>query len=107
MIESYLTDKIKFVRESKDEWGVITETTTAEIDARVEDSNRVILDANGNEVASVMLVMVTNAQVVNYEDKIIISKKFGVDYPYKTQKWKIKGIAQVGGFTAEYIEVYV
>lgn len=107
MISSYMTDKIKLVRQTKDEWGSITDTTTDEIDARVEDQNRLVMDSNGNEVVSNMLVILDNGISVNYEDKILIVKKFGVAYPYATQKWKIKSYGQQGGFSGSYIEVYV
>lgn len=107
MISSYMTDKIIIVDVVADEWGSITETDSAQKDARVEDYNRLILDSNGMEVLGEMLIMLETSVNLKYNDKIKIVTKCGNAYEMPDKKFQIKKISLIQGFTAQYKEVYV
>ena len=107
MIDSYMTDKIIIVDVSVDEWGKTTEIESAQIDARVEDYNRLILDKNGMEVLGDMLIMLNSDISLKYNDKIKIKTKCGVVYEQPDKKFQIKKISKIQGFTAIHKEVYV
>lgn len=107
MISSYMTDKIIIVDVVADEWGSITETDSAQKDARVEDYNRLILDSNGMEVLGEMLIMLETSVNLKYNDKIKIVTKCGNVYEMPDKKFQIKKISLIQGFTAQYKEVYV
>lgn len=106
MIESLFTDKVKIVTVSQDKYGVITETESAEIECKIEDENRLILDKNGKEVISNILVFLPKNVTINYEDKIIITKKNEVSYPMPNKKWQIKKFSLVGGWGQSHYEIY-
>lgn len=107
MIGSYLTDIIKIISVSSDKYGKITETESAEIKARVEDYNKLIMSVDGKETMASIYVAVKSNNSIKYADKIKIVKKNGVTYFDTSKKWQIKSLYVAGGFSQQIIEVYL
>jgi hypothetical protein len=106
-VSVFFQDKIIIVSVEIDDNGVVTETQSDEINARVEDYNKLIIDSKGQETLAAMIIFLDPEHVVNNEDKIIVVNKDGVTYPYSTKKWKIKKSPVIHGFNAHHRELYL
>ena len=107
MIKNYLKDTIKIIYNSVNEWGVSIQNESADIPARVEDSNKLIIDKNGKEVQANTLIMIDSGYEPKYEDMIRIIKKQGTDYLLKDKKFIIKYMSKEGGFGFSHWEIYL
>ncbi len=107
MIDLYFIDKIVILKVTEDKYGVRTESPTEEIDARVEDWNKLVTDKNGNEVMANMLVFFNDGVDLDYQDKIILKTKGGVATLQPDKKFLIKSIGLVDGFERSHYEVYL
>jgi hypothetical protein len=105
MIYGLFTDEIKLVSVSQDKYGSITETESAAIKCKVEDDNRLVLDKDGKEAMSSILIFSPKGTQINLNDKIKVTKKNGVEYPEKDRKWQIKTLSLVGGFSRSHYEI--
>jgi hypothetical protein len=101
----YGTDKIKIVNVSTDKYGVKTRTVNDEIDARIKDTNRLIINNRGEQVVGFAVIMIEKGNTVNYGDEILITKRWGKDYKLKDKYFKIQKIEDIGGFSSSYIRV--
>lgn len=107
MVNNYFIDKIVIVSITEDKWSVKTESLSSELDSRVEDSNRLLLNKDGQEVMGDMLVFLDKDTTLKYDDKIIIKTKGGVAYEQPDKRFIIKKIALMQGFTGSHLEVDV
>jgi hypothetical protein len=107
MIGAYLTDSIKIVDTKTDKYGSITTTESAEIPARIEDDNKLLLDSNGKEVVSSAMIIIQSDQIIKYDDKIKIVKKMGESYNLSSKLFQIKKLSKFGNFTGQFYEVYI
>lgn len=103
----YARDKIIIITCTMDENGVIAETDGSEIDANIKDSNRLIIDNNGQEVVGQGTIMVDKDNAVKYGDKIRITERFGIAYPLINKKFKILKIENIGGFSQDLIRITI
>lgn len=104
---SYLTDRIKIVTVSTDEYGKKTESTSEEIRARFEDVNKIIRNSEGQEVMAYVFVAVKTRNALKQQDKIMLVKKNGETYYLASKKWPIKSISEISGTKKQYVEVYL
>ena len=107
MISNYLTDEITIVDVKVDEWGSVTETPTTGVKARVEDTNKLLLNKEGKEVMGSMTVFLKDTETIKYGDKIIITKKHGNDYEQPEKKFQIIKITHYGMFSKKMIEIEI
>lgn len=107
MFNSYATDIIRVIETSYDTNGVLTETESADIKARIEDANQLIRDFEGKEVMPNGLIMFKYDKEIEPFWKIKIRKKHGVDFDQKDKKWEIKKIEELGMFKRTHNEVYI
>lgn len=113
MIGIYSIDEVVIRYEFTDQWGGKTWTTTVPISARVEDSNRLLMNKNGEEVIGSMLIMIDKREltsksiVLKYDDKILIKKRNGIDFEFKDKEWKLITITEIFNFGSVYLELYV
>lgn len=103
----YGTDKIKIVTNTRDKNGVKTRTVGNEIDARIKDSNKIVVNDRGEEVTGNMIIMVEVEKTVNYGDEIIITKRFGSEYKLKDKYFKIHKIEDIGGMSSYYTRLTI
>ena len=102
IINLYLRDRINIISSAKDINGVNTETTVTDIKARIEDTNQVVRDQQGQEVTGNMKVIVTPLAVLTYQSKIQIITKNGLDTntplkKYSNRKLSIRqGLGRIG-----------
>lgn len=107
MMKLYLTDNVIIIRTENDEWGVITEVSSPNTPARVEDTNTLILDANGKEVVGNMLVILDSNIKITYGDKIMIKNKNGEVFDQPDKKFQIKKIEKAGMRKRNMIYVWI
>lgn len=103
----FFTGSIKIISVSKDVNGVITETVGSEINARVEDFNRLIINQRGQENLAEMIIYIDKKYSIKIDDKIMVITKEGNAYFNPLKKWKIIKLANIGGFKLHHIEAYV
>jgi hypothetical protein len=106
MITSYLTDEITIVTVTVDTKGVVTESESSTIKARVEDTNELIRDSKGKEVKANMNIFLSQ-RTLNYQDKVKIKKKNGRNFIQPDKKWEIKKINYQNMFKNRYLELVV
>ena len=104
---TYLTDVVRIITCETDKHGVLTETEGSDIDARIKDYNRLVMDNKGQEVVGAMSVIISKGNAVSYGDKIKIRKRWGVDNELKDKKFVIKKIEGIGGFSQDLIRVII
>jgi hypothetical protein len=103
----YMTDAIKIITCTRDKNGVITETPSTEIPARIKNSNRLVMNSKGQEVVGYATIMIEKDNAVKYDDKIQIIKRWGTDIDTKDKKYIINKIDPIGGFTADLIRIEI
>ena len=106
MIASYNNAKIKIVSSSRDANGVLTETMTDEIDARVEKNQKYIKGPNGIDVQVTGPIFIPADYVLTWDDKIIITEQYG-STALSNKKNAVKDMERVGGFKASHWEVWI
>lgn len=106
MIDIYFTDIINIVSITTNEWGVKTETPSSDIECRIEDLNRLIVNEQGQEVMADILIMMLPQENLKFGDKIIIKKKNGVAYEQPDKKFIVKRKGIMSNFMQQYDEVY-
>jgi hypothetical protein len=107
MIKSYFKDTIRIVSNAVNDWGVSVQNESIDIPARVEDSNKLVIDKNGKEVQANILIMIAESNAPKYEDMIKIRKIKGDDCPLKDKKFIIKSMSKEGGFKSSHWEIYL
>lgn len=109
MILSYLTDLIDIILPAVDEWGVVTKTTQSNIKARVEYSQKMVLNNSGQEVMGLADIFIDPSATITHESKIKVRKINGVDTQIMDKELIIKrGPEKHHGFSGfEYWEVTV
>lgn len=103
----YFTDLIKIVTSSKSKDGVITEVESIDIDARIKDNNKLVMNDKGQEVIGQMTIMIDKNKAVKYGDKIKVVKKWGVAYAMSDKKFVIHSIDNIGGFHEDIIRIEI
>jgi len=107
MIDMYLTDFIDIISIAVDEWGTSNQSVVSNVPARIEDTNKIVFDANGKELVGNILVMVNSVYKIKSSDKIRIRKKAGVSFDIKDKMFAIKSLGEQQGFTATHWEIYL
>jgi hypothetical protein len=107
MIDSYTTDIIRIVDVSQDKYGAGTDTESADINARVEDTNELIRDFNGKEVMPKMLIIFDYDNDIEPFWKIKVRKKNGVDFQQPDKLWEIQKIESLGMFSKTHYEIWI
>jgi hypothetical protein len=107
MISSYFTDVIRIVTVSTDEWGVKTQTESADIKCRVEDLNELIKDDMGQEVIGEMCIFLRYTETLNFGDKVMIKTKSGMTYNQPDKMFIVKKRSQRAMFSSKYLEIIV
>lgn len=107
-VDIYLTDKIDILTPAYDEWGVKTGTSTQpDVKARIEDTNQIVRDKNGQEVTAQALLLIDSSATVDYESKIKLKSRNGVDTQIPSKEFAIKKLARAHGFAASHWEVWL
>lgn len=104
---TYFTDAVKIISCSTDKYGVLTETESNKINARIKDNNRLVMNSQGKEVVGSMTIMIDKKFAINYGDKIKVVKRWGVDYGLKDKQFIIHKIEGIGGFSQDLIRVEI
>jgi len=107
MINSYLTDTITIITSSLDEWGKETTTEQTDINAKIEDTNKIITDGKGKEVVGNMFLLVEKTATLTYNSRIKIITKGGEATLVPNKEFIIKKLSSVVGWTASHWEVYL
>lgn len=107
MISLYLKDTIRIVSIQKDEWGIEIKSESAEISARVEDVNKLIINDKGQEVQGNTLIIIDAQNTLKNEDRIKIIKRNGEAYKLKDKEFMIKRFGLKSGFKKSHYEVYL
>ena len=107
MIRTFLKDRIIVISTSQDEWGVLTETESAEQRVRVEDYNRLVMDSNGKEIYGSMKIIGMPNLAIKLGDKIRITKKMGTAVTSATKKYQVIQIHKAEGFRTTHTEVII
>lgn len=94
----YFTDLIKIVSSSKDKNGVIIEVESSDVESRIKDNNKIVMNDKGQEVIGQMTIMIDKDNVIKYGDKIKVVKKWGEAYSMPDKKFVIHSIDNLGGF---------
>ena len=107
MIDIYLNDKIDIVTIAADEWGKIVTTTQQNIDARIEDTNKLIRDKNGQEVVAQTFLIVSESAALKYESKIMLKSINGVATQTPNKEFVIKKLMKAHSFMNTHWEVWL
>jgi hypothetical protein len=107
MIGLYLTDTVKLIHVVRDNKGVITETEEAAQSARVKDTNKLVIDKNGNEVRGSMEILLKYPQTVDENGKVKVITKYGAPYTHPDKKFKILSKSDRGGFSSGFTVVVI
>lgn len=107
IIETYLTDRVDLVTVSVDEWGSSTKTIEANVKARIENENRLVLDQNGQEVMGHGPIFIHPDYDIKYETRIRIKKRNGVSIDTPDKEYAIKRLDLAHGFQKSHWEAWV
>ena len=107
LIDQYFTDEIDIVSISQDKYGVITESVTSGVSARIEYKNQLIKDINGKEIASSAVVLCKSDVSIKYADLIKLKKVNGSAIQESDKKMGIKMLARPHGWPDIYWKVYL
>lgn len=107
MINDYCTDAIIIVSSSKDIHGVTTETSTAELSARVEETQQYVKGKEGVDVLANMLVVIDSDIDITWDDKIRVTKRCGQTANNPTKKNAIKSLEKTAGFDLSHWEMWL
>jgi MoaA/NifB/PqqE/SkfB family radical SAM enzyme len=101
----FFTDLIDIVRISTDINGAETRTTLSNVPAKVEDKVKVIKNAKGEDIMSSFFIALDSSTLIDYNDRIKIIKRNGIEWPQSSKEWSILSLSNVGGFSAHHMEV--
>lgn len=106
-IDFYLTDSITVISTAADINGVITQAAPVTHKARIEDTNVLIKDRNGKEVAANAFLMVEAIANIKYESLIQLKTINGVNSQDPDKKYPIKKLSRAHGFSNSHWEVWL
>jgi len=107
MLDIYLTDKIDIITTAADKWGKITTTEQTNISARVEDSNKMIRNKDGQEVVAQCFLIIDKDADIKYESKIRLRKVIGTATQIPNKEFVIQKLLKAHGFKALHWEVWL
>lgn len=110
MISSYCDGEIDIIRNSYDEWGNITSTTTiSTIICHIEDFNEVVKDESGKEVFGnvTVCIPIDNVDEVMYTDRVKMKKKNNVATQNPNKEYDILKLAKWNNFSEQFWEVLI
>lgn len=107
MVNIYLTDKIDIITTTADKWGVITTTEQNNISARVEDTNKMIRNKDGQEVVANSFIIVDKNATIKHEDKIRLRSINGEATQYSDKEFVIQKLLKAHGFEFLHWEVWL
>lgn len=107
MIEIYMTDIIKIIEVTHDKFGVVTEQESENVPARIEDTNSLIRNIQGQEVMPNMLIMFEYENEIKPTYKVKIKKKNGIEYDQPDKKWQIMKYEKTGMFKRSHVEAFI
>lgn len=105
MINIYLTDKVEIIKIERDEWGKETRTTQT-VNARIENTNRIFTDIEGQEVRGGTLVVLDSKADIQYHYKIRLKEVNGsVNQQQSDKEFLPRKITRWSNFLDEHLEV--
>jgi peroxiredoxin len=107
MITAYLTDIVKLENITTDKYGVKTKSLSDEKPARVLDTNRLIINSQGQEVRGSMKITMEYPQTIDENGNVYVIYKNGKPYEHATKAFKIISVVSRAGFTMAYLEIVV
>lgn len=105
MLDLYYNGKIKVRNEIKDNLGAIITVDEQIYDARIEDENRLIQNAEGEEVYSNSFVMTDPGIDIDYTSKVYLLEKDGIPHPLASKKLAIMKLLPISSFIANHTEI--
>jgi hypothetical protein len=107
MITSYTGDKIDIIRNALDEWNASTPSEQLDIDARVQDENRVLTDIDGQEVYGKMVIFLSPDIDIQYNDRIRVKERLNETVQNALKQYKILSLQKLHGFDIMGWEVII
>lgn len=77
------------------------------IKARIEDTNKIVKNQNGEEMTANTFLMVDQEANINYESKIKLKKKNNNELEIKDKEFAILKVGKETGFIDSHWEVYL
>lgn len=104
----YSTDVVTHIAVTPDNYGGETTVTTANVPARVEDTNELLYNNNGTSEKAKSLILVSKKRGAGWKlgDRLKIDSIMSVSIG-ETLELQIKKIMPAGGFGVSHYEVYV
>jgi hypothetical protein len=103
----FFTDVIDIERVSVDINGTVTSTLNQNIPARVTDNVKTIKNDQGEEIKPDFHILLDASTLIDYNDKVIIKKTAGKDFPVDAKKWKVLSLRNAHAFKPHHMELYV
>lgn len=108
MINDYLCDIINIVKYTFDEWGRQTaRTVTSNVNARIEDTNKLIRNGEGKEVVGNSIIFVDDAVDIKYGDRIQLTSRIGESIENPGKEYGIQKLSKIHGFCLSHWEIYI
>ena len=107
MIGSYTGDKINIVKYTYDKWGGMTEAVTRNVDAYIEDYNKLVKNQNGKEVMGNSIIFVDESVDVEYNDRIELVSRLGENIENYGKKYDIIKLYKGHGFEKMQWEIII
>ena len=107
MIGSYTCDKVNIVSYAYDEWGSSTRSVVSNVDARIEDFNKLVTNEEGKEVFGNSVIFLENGATINYNDRIQLVKRAGEAVVNSSKEFDIIRLGRVHNFSTSHWEVII
>jgi len=100
------TDQIQHYTITRDKFGVQTKSAVSTHDCIIEDTNKIVMNSNGQQEKANALIMIASSFTGVKGDIILLYKQFGTATG-NTHEYEIKEVFETGGLSSSHKEVYI